>query len=112
MCTRIIATINIEVAHGFDRGLLIGAIENFLSTDFHGSDNTSFICFNVEPSAKDPQDFSIKLVLDEHLFKPANELVDRFIDDLRNHILNTLPEGYAEIAGTKLVLTGHLTSCM
>lgn len=112
MCTRITATINIEVAHGFDRGLLIDAIENFLSTDFHGSDNTSFICFNIEPSLKDPQDFSIKLVLDEHLFKPANELVDRLIDDLKNHILNTLPEGYAEIAGTQLVLTGHLTPCM
>jgi hypothetical protein len=112
MCTHIAATINIEVARGFDRGLLVGAIEDFLSTDFYGSDNTGFICFNVEPSVKDPQDFSIKLVLDEHLFKPANELVDRFIEDLKNHILNTLPEGYAEIAGTQLVLTGHLTSCM
>lgn len=112
MCTHIAATINIEVARGFDGGLLIGAIEDFLSTDFYGSDNTGFICFNVEPSVKDPQDFSIKLVLDEHLFKPANELVDRFIEDLKNHILNTLPEGYAEIAGTQLVLTGHLTSCM
>ena len=111
MCTRIAATINIEVARGLDRGLLIGAIEDFLSTDFHGSDNTSFICFNVEPSIKDPQDFSIKLVLDEHLFKPANELVDRFIEDLKNHILNTLPEGSAEIAGTQLFLTGHLASC-
>lgn len=111
MCTRIAATINIEVAQGLDMRLLIDAIEDFLSTDFHGSDNTSFICFNVEPSLKDPQDFSIKLVFDEHLFKPANELVDRFIDDLRNHILNTLPEGYAEIAGTQLVLTGHLAPC-
>lgn len=111
MCTRIATTINIEVARGLDRGLLIDAIEDFLSTDFYGSDNTGFICFNVEPSLKDPQDFSIKLVLDEHLFKPANELVDRFIEDLKNHILNPLPEGSTEIAGTKLVLTGHLTSC-
>lgn len=112
MCTRIAATIIIEVAHGFDRGLLIDVIEDFLSTDFHGSDNTGFICFNVEPSLKDPQDFSIKLVLDEHLFKSANELIDRLIEDLRNQILNTLPEGSAEITGTKLVLTGHLASCM
>jgi hypothetical protein len=112
MCTRIAATINIEVAQGLDRRLLIDAIEDFLSTDFHGSDNTSFICFNVEPSLKDPQDFSIKLVLDEHLFKPANKLVDKFIEDLRNHILNTLPEGSAEIAGTQLVLTGHLAPCL
>ena len=111
MCTRIAATINIEVAHGFDRGHLIDAIGDFLSTDFHGSDKTGFICFNIEPSIKDPQDFSIKLVLDEHLFKPANELVDRIIEDLRNHILNTLPEGYAEIAGTQIVLTGHLAPC-
>lgn len=111
MCTRIAATINIEVARGFDRGLLIGAIEDFLSTDFYGSDNTGFICFNIEPSAKYPQDFSIKLVLDEHLFKPANELVDRFIEDLKNHILNTLPEGYTEIAGTQLVLTEPLAPC-
>ena len=112
MCTRIAATINIEVAQGLDRRLLIDAIEDSLSTDFHGSDNTSFICFNVEPSLKDPQDFSIKLVLDEHLFKPANKLVDKFIEDLRNHILNTLPEGSAEIAGTQLVLTGHLAPCL
>ena len=112
MCTRIAATIIIEVAHGFDRGLLIDAIENFLSNDFRDNRKISFICFNIEPSLKDPQDFSIKLVIDEHLFNPANELVDKFIEDLRNHILNNLPEGYAEIAGTQLVLTGHLTPCM
>lgn len=112
MCTRIAATINIEVAQGFDRGHLIDAIEDFLSNVFHDNGKIGFICFNVEPSIKDPQDLSIKLVLDEHLFKPANELVDRFIEDLRKHILNTLPEGYAEIAGTQLVLTGHLEPCI
>lgn len=108
MCTRIAATINIEVTRGFDRGHLIDAIEDFLSNDFRDNGQIGFICFNVEPSIKDPQDFSIKLVLDEHLFKPANKIMDRFIEDLRNHILNNLPEGYAEIAGTQLVLTGHL----
>lgn len=112
MGTRIAATINIEVARGFNGGHLIDAIEDFLSTDIRDNGKIGFIFFNVEPSIKDPQDFSIKLVLDEHQFKPANELIDRFIDDLKNHILNTLPEGSAEIAGTKLVLTGHLTSCM
>jgi hypothetical protein len=112
MCTRIAATIIIEVAHGFDRGLLIDAIENFLSNDFRDNRKISFICFNIEPSLKDPQDFSIKLVIDEHLFNPANELVDKFIEDLRNHILNNLPEGSAEIAGTQLVLTGHLEPCI
>jgi hypothetical protein len=111
MCTRIAATINIEVAQGFDRGHLIKAIEDFLSNDSCDNGKIGLICFNIEPSLKDPQDFSIKLVLDEHLFKPANELVDRFIEDLKNHILNTLPEGSAEIAGTKLFLTGHLASC-
>lgn len=112
MCTRIAATINIEVTRGFDRGHLIKAIEDFLSNDFCDTGKIGFICFNIEPSLKYPQDFSIKLVIDEHLFKPANKLVDKFIEDLRNHILNTLPEGSAEIAGTQLVLTGHLAPCL
>lgn len=112
MCTCIAATINIEVARGFNRGHLIDTIEDFLSNDFRDNRKISFICFSIEPSLKDPQDFSIKLVLNEHLFEPTNKIMDRFIEDLRNHILNTLPEGSAEIAGTQLVLTGHLAPCL
>lgn len=105
-------TINIEVTQGFSRDHLIKTIEDFLSNDFRDNGKIGFIYFSIEPSIKDPQDFSIKLVIDEYLFEPANKIVDRLIEDLRNHILNNLPEGYAEIAGTQLVLTGYLTPCM